>query len=557
MELIAYIQLFRRWAWLIFLAAFVGGSAAYLSRSSAVPVYEADTMLSIGSYISSPNPETGEIRLGQDLARTYAELTTTRDVLEGTIESLNLGLTPQDVRDMLSTRIVPDTSLLIVTVRFTDPILTAEIANEMATQLILLSPTNLTPEQQAQIDIAQAEIEFLRSEVNILRDQLQSINAQIDDADTDAERSGLIAQRNVLFEQINQSTANIATFTNTIASYSQRTNSVEIVEAARIPQRPIENSPVQGAVLGALVAATLAFGGVLTIEYLNDTFRSPEEISQALSLPVLGVISRFGSKKDAYPKRLITNDLFSQTHEQYRTFRTNLLFKTPEDRPSYYIVTSANPMEGKSVTAANLAVSLALADKRVLLVDADLRKPRIHEIFGLKNNVGLSTLLSDMLTISKNGTHVTGQETRSYAWNQCIQQTNIPNLRVITTGYVPSNPTEMLGAASMEWWTQHFKRLTKADIVIFDTPPVLAVSDALLLASASKGNVVLVVEANRTRRGASARAMERFINVGYDVMGVVLNNANPKENDYYGYYYSYYGSNAAGHAQRSAEPVNH
>lgn len=548
MELLEYYRLFRRWLWLIFVAAFIAGSVSFVSASSATPIYRSSATLAIGTFITSPNPQTGEIRLGQDLAQTYAQLLRTYEVMEATVSALNLPMSPGALRGMISTRIVPNTSLLVIQVEYTDLIMTADIANELSRQLILLSPTNLTPQQQAQIDIALDQIDSLQEETEQLRVELQAVDTALSNAQTAEDTQRLVNQRNILYEQINERARNIASFTNTIAGYSQRTNSIEIVEAARIPGGPINPSSLNSAILAAVVGAAVAMGGVLLIEYTNDTFRSTSEVTQTLGLSLLGVIVSFGKKKDSYRQNLITQDLFSQAHEQYRTLRTNMLFKTAPETKKTYIVTSAMPSEGKTLTASNLAISLALADTRVLLIDADMRKPKLHDVFNLPNTTGLSNLLTDIPPVSPSNGHLTAEEKariKQAGWSKCIQDSGVSNLKVITSGYLPNNPAELLGSPQMEQWAAILHELADVDVVIFDTPPSLIVSDSVLLATTSKAHVILVVEAGRTRRGSAIRAKERFTSIDYPIMGTVFNGVDPRDEDYYGhqgyYYYAYYG----------------
>ncbi len=545
MELIEYYRLLRRWLWLIVIAAFAGGTLGYIVADSREPVYRAQAMLSIGSYISSPNPQTGEIKLGQDLAVTYAELARTFEVLTGTASAVDVSLTPEALRELMSTQIVPGTSLLVIQIEYTDPVMAAEIANELANQLILLSPTNLTPEQQAQVGIAVSQIDALRQEIDQLRLELNEVDEALGTADSQDTVDRLIGQRNILYEQINERTGNIASFSNTIAGYSQRTNSVEIVETARIATEPIATSPLRSGILAAVVAASLAFGVVMLIEYLNDTFRSATEVSQQLGLPVIGVIAKMAGKDNGYRGNLITENLFSQHFEQYNTLQTNLLLRTA-NRPRTFIITSAMPFEGKTLTAANLAIAIALGEKKVLLIDADLRKPKLHSVFGLPNIVGLTNLLRDFKLQSR----ANGAEPHQELWvnpgklNEFVQETHVQNLSVITSGFTSQNPTSLLSSEILTHWIKLFFEDLKVDVVIFDTPPVLVVPDSMMITEGVDGNVVLVVEANRTKRSAAISAKERFTDVGYEVMGAVLNRAASGDLDYYGYQgYYYYSDN--------------
>lgn len=570
MELIQYIRLFRRWLWLILLAMFVGGGVSFIVSVNQPPSYRAEATVIVGSALESPNPNSTEIRTGIDLAVTYAEIVRTFDILEAVIQILELPFSPERLNSMISTRIVPGTSLLEVSVTNTDRILAAEIANEIVTQLILQSPSNLTSDQRANIDLLQAEIDAQTEELAVLRTALREVNQQISEGNlTQQQIEELNETRTTLTNQINDASSNIAQNLNTIASLTQRTNSVEIIEAARIPTELVDASLLSTVILGALVASSLAFGGVLLYEYMNDALRTADDVVRAINLPVLGVVSRFGNKDMSYRDRLLINlQSFSQTSEEYRTLRTNILYSTPKDERSF-VISSASPREGKSVTAANLAASMALAGLRVLLIDADLRRPMLHETFGLPNNIGLSNLLTgrfpeDHVSPTEDTAPIVpfGQQDQSEhqgnedGWMKVVQKTLTPNLRVITSGFIPNNPSELLGSVEMKNWMQEFQKSPHIDVIIFDTPPALAVSDSTILAASLQTKVVLIIQSNRTRHGVAIKAKERFENVSADIVGAVLNNANLREEDYYGYDYGYYYGAPGREAVRQADNVN-
>lgn len=554
MELTQYIRLFRKWLWLILIAAFVAGGISFIVNTSRPAEYEAATTISIGRYIEEANPNSADIRTGIDLAQTYAQLLRTFDVLQGTVDQLSLPFSADRLRNMISSRILTGTSLLVVTVTYTDPVMTADIANTLAEQLIVRSPTNLTAEQQAQIDFATTQIQELSAQVTDARLRLSLIDQQIAAAN-DAELSAqLTDQRNAVITQINEATSTIAQFSDTVTALQQRTNSLDIVERARIPSAPSGTNVLTTTLLGALIGASIAAGVALLIEYLDDTIRTTEDAAQTLALPVLGAVVRFGKTGDKYPNRLITNyPSMSPIAESYRTLRTNLLFSAQNSRKGVYVVTSAGPEEGKSITTANLAVAMAQAGLQVLLIDADLRRPRVHEIFGLENNVGLTTLLfadpgaAEQASLAQNfdESHMPAN------LKQCLQNTDVPRLRVITSGFIPSNPTEILGSALMQRWIETFRSSSNIDVVLFDTPPALVVADSPVLAATSKAHVVLVIDAGRTRRAAALKAKDQFNQLGVAIKGVVVNRVNLRDESYgYGYGYGYYyaspdGSNGA------------
>lgn len=545
MEFVQYVRLFRKWLWLILLAAFLAGGISFIVRTGQPSTYKAETILAIGRYIEAPNPNSADIRTGIDLAQTYAELVTTYDVLQGTIDNLDIPLTAERLRETINVRILSNTSLLVISVTYTDPVLAADIANGLAGQLIAKSPTNLTEDQQRQVALVNTQIEALNGQLEEQRAQLADMNRRLEAATGPEEIASLTAQRNVILDQINTATATIADFSATIATLQQRTNALDIVERARIPTQPSGSSVLSATVLGALVGATLAGGLALFIEYIDDRVRTSEQASELLSVPILGSVARFGKRRDTYPERLITrSSVPTVVAESYRSIRTNLLFLSSEDAHKVYVITSPGPVEGKSTTVANIAVSMAQAGMRVLVIDADLRRPVQHQIFGLENRVGLTTLLfADPVksrVLARNGD--AEEPTMENAdLKHCVQETAIANLKVITSGFIPANPSEILGSALMVRWIDAFRQSPNIDIVLIDTPPALVVADSSVLAGTVKADVILVLDAEKTRRVGAIRAKEQFDQVGIEVQGAILNRVNPRDEDYgYGYGYGYY-----------------
>ncbi|HLV36714.1 MAG TPA: polysaccharide biosynthesis tyrosine autokinase [Spirillospora sp.] len=539
MEFAQYVHLFRKWLWLIVVAAFIGGGISFIINTGQPSVYRARTIIAIGRFIEARNPEQSDIRIGIELAQTYAQIARTTDVLEATIEALNLPLSTEELNRLIETEILTGTSLLVVNVNYTDAILAADIANGLAEQLILKSPSNLTPDQLAQIDFANSQISALTAQIAQARTELDLVSSQLENATTQSEITRLTQQRNALVTQINEASATVAQFTDTVSKLQQNTNALDIVERARIPTTPSGPSTIVVTLLGALVGGGLAMGGVFLYEYLDETIRTTEEAAQALALPILGAVMRIGRRADSYPDRLIMNlPSMSPIAEAYRTVRTNLLFGSAQSDTSIYVVTSAGPEEGKSVTTANLAISMAMAGLQVLLIDADLRRPRIHEIFGLDNNIGLTTLLSaEPRELNGNG----HSRRLPASLMDCMQSTALPKLWVITSGFTPANPTEILGSTLLKRWIEIFRASSDIDVVLLDTPPALVVADSSVLAATADAGVILVVDCGHTRRGAAQKVKEQFQQLGVELKGIVVNRVNPRDQTYdYGYGYGYY-----------------
>lgn len=218
-------------------------------------------------------------------------------------------------------------------------------------------------------------------------------------------------------------------------------------------------------------------------------------------------------------KLIAKYDPKSPISEQYRNIRTNILYSSIDEEVRSILVTSSGPGEGKSTTAANLAIVFAQQGKTVLLVDADLRKPTVHYTFNLNNTAGLTSILTNQMELM-----------------EAIHQYDEKNLYILPSGPVPPNPSELLGSRAMN----HFldKALEEFDIVLFDTPPVLAVTDAQVLANLCHGSI-LVVSSGKTDKEAVVKTKEQLASSTGKILGVVLNN---KKADKKGNYY-YYGTN--------------
>ncbi|SDX26754.1 CpsD/CapB family tyrosine-protein kinase [Paenibacillus sp. CF384] len=208
----------------------------------------------------------------------------------------------------------------------------------------------------------------------------------------------------------------------------------------------------------------------------------------------------------------------SPISEAYRAMRTNIDFSSVDDHIQVIMGTSASPGEGKSTTIANIAVVYAQANKKVVLIDADMRKPTMHHTFGQSNRQGLSSLLS-----------------RQCELDEAVKATDIPNLYIIPSGPVPPNPSEMVASQRMSALIEELR--TKFDIVLIDTPPTLAVTDAQLISTKCDG-VLLVVESGKIKRDAVIKAKQQLTHVKARILGVVLKNIEQKNSE--GYYYYYY-----------------
>lgn len=209
----------------------------------------------------------------------------------------------------------------------------------------------------------------------------------------------------------------------------------------------------------------------------------------------------------------------SMAAEAYRTLRTNISLSQVDRQIESLLVTSCIPREGKSTTVANLGVTFAMAQKKVLIIDADLRRPILHRLFGIPNNQGLTHTLSDVVE-----------------HDQVYSPTKVPNLWVVTCGIIPPNPSELLGSQKMRHFVEQAKK--RFDIVLLDSPPISSLADASILGAMVDG-VLFIVKANMANRDLILKAKEQLETVGANIIGVALNDVDIKRDGYYRYYYYY------------------
>lgn len=222
--------------------------------------------------------------------------------------------------------------------------------------------------------------------------------------------------------------------------------------------------------------------------------------------------------------------------EAYRTLRTNVQFSSFDKKVQTICITSSGPGEGKSTVASNLAVVTAESGKKTILIDCDQRKSRLHKIFGLPNTIGLSDLLAGEVT-----------------FDEAVQKTKVENLIVLTSGTKPPNPSELLASEKMKNFINSLKE--KCDSIILDTPPVLMVTDAQLLASYTDG-YLLVVSSGEVDRNAAIKSKELLEKVNAKILGVVLNKLQVSGKGYYGYYHHYYANDGVKHKGKFKNKAN-
>jgi capsular exopolysaccharide synthesis family protein len=436
MELKQYLQIVWKWRWLIVLCTLLAAVVSYGVSSIMPPVYRASTSLLIRSEAVGGD-DYGTIMVNQHLAATYTELMTKRPIVEAA--GLNLGLAPSTITRLMTKVqiwVVPNTSVIRLTVEDTDPRLAAELANEIVSVFV-----------QSQRD-----------------------------------------------------------------SGSGRGRNIYVAESASQPLEPVAPRKLLNMLVAAIGGCALAVGIAFLIEYLDDTLTTAEDINERLSLPMLAAIPH-PNRQGQNQTLIAVADLGSSIAEAYRVLSTRIQFangRGPLNGHSALrsiLITSPVSRKEKANIAANLGIIMARAGLQVLLVDVDTQQPQLHQVFGLTNETGLSTFLAG-----------------DRAFDKCIAKTDISNLHVLSSG--PPLEPSLWGSVQMVQRIQALK--TQADVVLFDAPPVLAVTDVMVLASQVDATL-LVIESRSTRQKVAMQAIERLQSVQAKMLGVVLNKVPDKQ----------------------------
>jgi capsular exopolysaccharide synthesis family protein len=572
-----YLELFWRWAWLIILFGVLAAAGAFYTNAQKPPIFRSTATL----LITEPTIDNQAIAswLNERRALTFSILMVQKPVLAGVIDELGLDISEAALAGNIEVSTVESTQLVIIEVSDTDPIRSAQVANsvgeifarqnwELQASRYQETKDSLNAQlasTELQISETVAELDAFSefSDADLRRSDLQTkleiyqqvyedvLRAQIlgtspggaaDEADV-AEIEALVQEtlaELALLEgtvvsdvEKDRLEANLAlyrqTYANLIQSFEdvrlaeiQNSVKVELVDPAGVPTRPIAQNLVRDTALAALVGMIIAAGIVYLIDLLDDnTFKDPDEIADQLGLPILSLIEQFKPE----PGLPITQrEPRSRISESFRSLRTNIQYANIDSPPKVIMVTSALPQDGKSVVAANLAIALAQSQREAILIDADLRRPRVHRNFGIANREGLSNLFVQ----------------NHFTLDHTLRSSGVPHLDLLTSGGLPPNPAELISSEKMKAILGMARG--QAEYLVIDTPPVLAVTDPIAMASNVDG-VILVVRMGRTKKPAARQAVQQLQRTGAKILGIVLNDTENVRGRHSYYYNSYYAGN--------------
>lgn len=573
MDLRGYLQALKRRAWLIMAVFLTVVITATLASLRMTPIYEAQTRIEVQALSASNNESAILESLFDAGARmqTQVELMKSKAVLSKAAKTLGISAT-RPIERALDVKLVPDTQIIEITVEHERPEEASDWANAVANAYLDLrreraidqiaksseAITRRITELDAKIaaqdkvlgdlegaaqgakqerSILQAEVETLQAQMSAPQpaaspgqsqpsnrrtiDRIRQLNvriAQLDSqiADYESGGSGPKAERQALLSQkqgLEQQRTSLPDTT------SLSTGGGEIIVPAEVPVSAAKPDIPQNVLLAIVLGIALGVGLAFLAESLDDRIRSAEEVEQIVGAPILGHVPFVKAWSGKSGFLALIKEPASGASEAYRTLKTNLRFLSIDRPISSLLVTSSVAEEGKSTTAANLAVAFSQGDTRTVLVSGDLRKPSAHKFFEIQDRGGLASLLGEGASVADS-----------------LVANGIANFRLLPAGGIPPNPTEILASPR---FTQVLNDLVSAaDLVIIDAPPVLGLADAGAVASKVDG-VLLVVDPGEVTRRNLKHAVDQINKAGGSILGAVMNSVEPREG--YGYYYqSYY-----------------
>lgn len=501
-----------RW-WLIILLCVAAVAASYFYSSRQVKVYEAITTVIVGESIQVTDPTTQDLDTSRRLAQTYAMIIRRQPIMQAVVDEMGLDESWRSLRSRTKVFLVPNSQLIEITVEDTDFDRARLVADEIANQFIFYTPTL---DKTSESDETTA---FIKERLARLKEKITQGQKEIDAKEAQYLDAGLESERQAITREISRLEGVISTWENNysrlliVNTNEEASNFVAVIEPAQASSSPIRPDIQTNLMLAGAVGLLLSLGIIFLLENLDDTLKTEEELEQEAHLVLLGVVNQMRGKQDK-DKLIISQNPFSAGQEAYRMIRSNIQFMAV-DRPSKTImITSASSGDGKSITAANLSLTMAQAGYKTVLIDADLRQPKQHSLFKITNKLGLTDLLApSQLDIQS-----------------VLSSTMHENLQVMTSGTRPPNPSELLGSRKMVQLLRELSEMT--DVIILDSMPVLPVADSVVISNRVDG-VILVVDSTRTRRSDLKKAIQVLEKADAKIWGAVLNRVSRKRTRYY------------------------
>lgn len=459
--------------------------------------YEAQATLIVGNSTGTVTPTLDQTILSQRLSQTYAAVATQRATLQRVIDRLQLDDEPERLMKRVTADAATDSSLVLITARAATSAEAAAIANAVAEDVVRVIPsiTGRDPEIQSFIDRSLRDTQAQMTETQRRADELVA-------------KPELTPAEELLLASLQDRLATLQTsYTQLLAlASSASANLATLSDPAVPPSQPASPSLGLNLILATLAGLLIGLALAVAADHFDDSVKSIEQVERLVGLPTLGMIGRQRIDRSTPKLYLVAALVYprSAIAEAYRMLRSNVGFAAVDRRVQLVLVTSPLAGEGKTAVSANLAVAFAQDGRSTVLVDADLRRPEIHRLFGAPGSPGLTDLLRDA----------------NLRIDDILVPTEQPGLRLLPVGETAPNPAELLGSKRMKAILESLRSI--ADVVVLDSAPLGLVADPALLALHADGTIV-VVQAGKTPMASLAEGVDTLRRAGVSPLGVVLN----------------------------------
>ena len=536
MEIRRYLAIVLKHWWLILLTIVLAAVAAFVYSSRQLPIYRSTTTLEVDRE-SDPRDQPYYVILSSErVAETYVLQVASSTVMEEVVVRLGLDMSAGQAQGYVSAALVVDTSMINVSATHTDPAFAQALANTTAQVFI----QQKMAQQQSRYQTSLDELESQVAELEASTIETQRAIVALGDREnlTNFSRMELATLETQLANDQIRLSIQLRSAEDFRLAMARYANYISVFKSAELPAAPIGPQTMRNTALAAVVGAMIGVGVAFLLDYLDDTIHSPEEAQRELGINALGALPKSESLETG---RIAAEAPLSAVAEAFRSLRTNFQYFSLDKPLRTLLVTSSVPSDGKTFVASNLATVFALAGKKVLLMDADLRRARMHRLWAQAREPGLAEALTVLSEVLAQG------QTPDFAFLEDVIQlhpTGVDGLHLLTAGAHVPNPSELLASQTfrrlLELLMEHF------DLIIVDSPPILAVTDAVVLANRVDG-VALVVNSGESRLPVVARALERLISVDANVLGVIVNRMTSGSGGYYYHYYYYQHDYTYGH----------
>ena len=539
----------KQWKFIV-LCFVVVGLGAFVGSKVTTPVYRSIVLVQISLRSSNSQADINSLLASDQLVQTEAALATSDTVLSE-VASHYKGMTLQQLSTKVTSTPRLNTQLFEIDVLDPNTNQAALLANDVANTLI-----------KEQRDIANQDnsrsLQQVQQDLNTTRKQIDSLTSQINNLQTQGGKDAQIA---LLQSQISGLQSHYTQWQTLLAQLelaaAQSGDFLRVVQPAQATVSPVRPLVLLNTAIGFATGLLLGLVLVGLFELLDTRVRTSDALSELLGLPILAHITRIQTK-NKQGEEIINPVGHTYNVESYRILRTNVGFSSVDKSLRTLAVTSALPHEGKSTVAANLAIFMAKAGKSTLLIDADLRRPTVHSKFNLSlDKTGLSNaiLACSQQQQPHSGSFISNPGVTNISLEPYMHSVNIPNLRVMPAGPLPPNPPEMLDSKAMEQFIQLVSRCG-AEIVIFDTPPLLGLSDTNILAPKVDGTL-LVVDITQANKKNVKQVKALLAQAGARVLGCVVNKEMLSRKNGASAYYYYYSQEQSSEAKQDVQtPVN-